>query len=153
MRAPIHHKEKLMTRISGGARLILCAGLLLGGAGQTAQAVDHSFSSGFKFQERDGQALYQGICQGCHMPQAQGAVGAGAYPALAGDPRLASKVYPAFMVVNGHKAMPSFAGMLDDDQIAAVANYVRSHFGNQYTDQVTAAEVKALRPNKPAASE
>jgi mono/diheme cytochrome c family protein len=151
MRAPIHHKEKLMTRISGGARLMLCAGLVLGGAGQTAQAVDHSFSSGFKFQERDGEALYQGICQGCHMPQGQGAIGAGAYPALAGNPRLASKIYPAFMVINGKKAMPSFAGALDDDQVAAVANYVRSHFGNQYTDQVTPAEVKALRPKAPPA--
>ncbi len=128
---------------------------MAGATGQTAhQAVDHSFSSGFKFQERDGQALYQGICQGCRCAaEAQGArIGAGAYPALAGDPRLASKVYPAFMVVNGHKAMPSFAGMLDDDQVAAVANYVRSHFGNQYTDQVTAAEVKALRPKEPPAA-
>lgn len=144
-----------MNPILSSARLALCAGLLFGLAGHAAQAapVDHSFSSGFKFQEHDGEALYQGICQGCHMPNAKGAIGAGAYPALAGNPRLASKVYPAYMVVNGNKAMPSFGAMLDDDQIAAVANYVRSHFGNQYTDQVTPAEVEALRPKKPAASE
>ena len=47
----------------------------------------------------------------------------------------------------------ALSAMLDDDQVAAVAKYVRSHFGNQYTDQVTPAEVEALRPKKPAASE
>jgi mono/diheme cytochrome c family protein len=152
MRRPIANKDKLMTPISSSARLALCAGLLLGLTSQAAQAVDHSFSSGFKFQETTGEAIFQGVCQGCHMPQGQGAAGAGAYPALAGNPRLASKAYPAFMVVNGNKAMPSLGAMFDDDQVAAVVNYVRSHFGNSYTDQVTAAEVKALRPKQPAAS-
>ena len=33
---------------------------------------------------------------------------------------------------------------LDDRQIAAVVNYVRSHFGNRYTDEVSAADVAAL---------
>ena len=28
--------------------------------------------------------------------------------------------------------------------IAAVINYVRSHFGNNYTDKITAADVHAL---------
>lgn len=156
MRASIGNKDQHMTPTSLSARLVLCAGLLLGLSGPAAQAqntVDHAFSSGFKFQESGGEAIFQGICQGCHMPQAQGAVGAGAYPALAGNPRLASKVYPAYMVVNGNKAMPSFAAMLDDEQVAAVANYVRSHFGNSYTDTVTPAEVKALRPKHPAESE
>jgi len=31
-------------------------------------------------------------------------------------------------------------------QIAAVINYVRMHFGNHYTDAITAAEVAALDP-------
>ena len=152
MRGLTHDKDKLMTSISGSARLVLGAGLLLALAGP-ARAVDHSFSSGMTFQERSGEAIFQNVCQGCHMPQGQGAVGSGAYPALAGNPRLASKVYPAFMVINGNKAMPSFAAYFDDDQVAAVANYVRSHFGNQYTDTITPAEVKALRPKHPAASE
>jgi mono/diheme cytochrome c family protein len=35
--------------------------------------------------------------------------------------------------------------MLDDDQVAAVVNYVRTHFGNHYADVVTPAQVKAVR--------
>jgi mono/diheme cytochrome c family protein len=34
--------------------------------------------------------------------------------------------------------------MLSEAQIAAVINYVRTNFGNHYTDSITAAEVVAL---------
>ena len=96
------------------------------------------------FDERTGQALYEGICQGCHMSNAKGAAGAGVYPALAGNPKLAAKLYPATMVIHGRKAMPGFGGALDPTQVAAVVNYVRTHFGNHYTDKVTVTEVKQL---------
>ena len=139
-----------MILLTRGARLALGAGLLLSSA---AWAIDHSFSSGFAFNEHSGEEIFQNVCQGCHMPQGQGAIGAGAYPALAGNPRLASKVYPAFMVVRGNKAMPAFGAMLDDEQVAEVANYVRTHFGNHYGDSITPAEVKALRPAQPPAAE
>lgn len=102
------------------------------------------FSSGNVFEEEDGQSIYQNICQGCHMPDAKGAVGAGHYPALAGNTNLASAVYPAIVVANGLRSMPPFAGMLDDEQIASVVNYVRTHFGNEYKDSITAATVKTL---------
>jgi mono/diheme cytochrome c family protein len=92
-----------------------------------------------------GEALYKEICQACHMPDAKGASGAGAYPALAANPKLAGKAYPVFVVINGLKAMPSFGVSLSDRQIADVVNYIRSHFGNRYTDTVTSGEVKALR--------
>ena len=38
------------------------------------------------FALEGGEAIYKGICQGCHMADARGASGAGAYPALAGNP-------------------------------------------------------------------
>ena len=38
--------------------------------------------------QQGGEAIYKGICQDCHMPDARGAVGAGMYPALAGNPKL-----------------------------------------------------------------
>ena len=38
------------------------------------------------------------------------------------------------------------AFMMSDDQVAAVVNYVRTHFGNHYDDAVTKDEVKAARP-------
>lgn len=98
------------------------------------------------FPEQTGEGLYKGVCQGCHMPDAQGAVGAGAYPALAKDAKLQTPAYPTLVVINGQKAMPQFGDALSDDQIASVVNYIRSSFGNHYADKITPAQVKALRP-------
>jgi len=97
------------------------------------------------YPQQSGEELYQGICQGCHMSDAKGAVGAGAYPALAGDRRLAVSIYPITVVVHGQRAMPSFGPELSDAQIANVINYVRTHFGNQYKDSVSPADVQAAR--------
>ena len=97
------------------------------------------------FAANSGEAVFKSICQGCHMPDAKGATGAGAYPALAANPNLEAAGYPLMLVVNGHKAMPAFGGMLTDQQVADVVNYVRTHFGNKYTDAVKAADVKAVR--------
>ena len=98
-----------------------------------------------KFDQRSGEELFKNICQGCHMPDARGATGAGTYPALAANAKLAAAVYPITVVLHGQRAMPTFADMLDDEQIASVVNYVRTHFGNRYKDQVTAEAVRALR--------
>jgi mono/diheme cytochrome c family protein len=104
-----------------------------------------SFSTTGKFVHTDGAVLYRAICQGCHMPDARGAKGAGEYPALAANPKLAAAAFPATRVLAGWLGMPSFAANLSDDQIAAVVNYVRTHFDNHYTDMLTAADVARLR--------
>jgi mono/diheme cytochrome c family protein len=119
-------------------------------AAALAQNAEHSppgpaLSAGFKFSERSGEDLYANVCQGCHMPDGKGAIGAGAYPPLAGDKALEANGYPVAVVVNGQRAMPPLGEMMNDDQIAAVVNYVRTHFGNNYQDAVTAADVKAVR--------
>jgi mono/diheme cytochrome c family protein len=44
--------------------------------------------------------------------------------------------------------MPGFATVLDDAQIAAIANYVRSSWGNAASADVTAAAVARLRGAK-----
>lgn len=98
--------------------------------------------SGYPYQS--GRELYEHICQGCHMPDAKGAAGAGAYPALAGDRRLQSPLYPVVVLLRGQKAMPSFAD-LTDAQIAAVTNYVRASFGNQFPGSAAADDVAKLR--------
>jgi|SRR5580658_3011421 mono/diheme cytochrome c family protein len=110
-----------------------------------------------KFAQQSGEELYQGICQGCHMPDAKGATGAGTYPALANNPRLAASIYAITVVVNGQRAMPSFGranppfgAALSSVQIANVLNYVRTHFGNQYSDVITPAAVKAALGEPPA---
>ena len=98
-----------------------------------------------KFPQQTGEDLYTHICQGCHMPDAKGAIGAGAYPALASNPRLAAAIYPITVVLRGQRAMISLGESLDDQQVAAVLNYVRTHFGNRYKDVVTPAMVAARR--------
>ena len=79
------------------------------------------------------------------MPDAKGATGAGAYPALANDSRLNAAIYPITVVINGQRAMPNFGDDLSDEQIAGVINYIRTHFGNRYKDVVSPAAVKAAR--------
>jgi mono/diheme cytochrome c family protein len=133
-----------MTRPTpAGVLPVLGLGLALGLAALSGPVRAQGFGGGYS--EQTGEALYTGICQGCHMPGAKGAVGAGAYPALAGDRKLAAKAYPVLVVLRGQKAMPEFGSALTDGQVANVVNYVRSHFGNSYTDPVTPDEVKALR--------
>ncbi len=105
------------------------------------------------YPQKSGEDLYRGICQGCHMPNALGAVGAGAYPALAHDIRLAAAVYPLTVVLNGQRAMPPIGVDLSDEQVANVVNYIRTHFGNRYKDAVTPAAVHALRRSPPQEAE
>jgi mono/diheme cytochrome c family protein len=102
-------------------------------------------SPGFTFAERSGEELYANVCQGCHMVDGKGASGAATYPSIANDTSLEQSGYPLAVVVNGQKAMPPFGAMMNDDQVAAVVNYVRTHFGNHYQAAVTAAAVKAVR--------
>jgi mono/diheme cytochrome c family protein len=105
-----------------------------------------AFSKGQRgFDQRTGEAIYRSICQGCHMPDGKGATGAGTYPALAQNVRLSGAPYPIVTVLSGRRDMPAFGRSLDDEQVAAVVGYIRTHLGNAYTDAVTAAQVDALR--------
>jgi len=103
------------------------------------------YGASFKFTERSGAELYANVCRACHMADGEGAAGAGAYPRLAGDKALAAGGYVIHVVVDGRRAMPPFGGMMDDDQVAAVVNYVRTHFGNDYRGAVTSRDVEAAR--------
>jgi mono/diheme cytochrome c family protein len=104
-----------------------------------------TFSSGFRFVEMTGEELFANVCQGCHMPDATGATGAGTYPSLVANRNLDASGYAVHLVVNGRRGMPAFGDMMTDGQIAAVVNYLRTHFGNSYKDAVTTAEVRQAR--------
>jgi mono/diheme cytochrome c family protein len=137
---------------------IRCAAALLCSAGPAgiAWADSATVAQTAGLGSVSGAEIYGHICQGCHMPQAQGAAGAGHYPKLAGDPALVSWQYVAVTVLNGKNGMPAFgvvpnqyefifgAVRLSDAQVAEVVNYVRSHFGNKWKGAVTAAQVAAL---------
>lgn len=128
--------------------LLTLAASLIGAAITSARAepTDLRFSNPARFMPQSGEALYADICQGCHMPGGVGAVGAGTYPALARNPKLAAAGYVLSLVINGRKGMPPFGGLLTDQQVAAVVAYVRTHFGNEFSEEVTAADARASRP-------
>ncbi len=121
------------------------AALLLMTAVARADGAGPSFGNPYRYTEAGGEAVYGAACAGCHMPDGRGAVGAGAYPALQNDPRLAAAGYSIGLVLHGRKAMPPFARTLTDEQVAAVVGYVRTHFGNTYPAAPNAADVAAAR--------
>jgi mono/diheme cytochrome c family protein len=98
-----------------------------------------------------GAKVYAANCAGCH-----GATGAGRaplIPPLAGNDSVmaAAPTNVLGAVLNGLPpwrvalAMPSFAAGLSDAEIAAVANYVRTSWGNNATANATPSEVMAAR--------
>jgi mono/diheme cytochrome c family protein len=115
------------------------------GQGAGSSASEPASSVGAKFIEKSGEELFAGVCQGCHMSDGKGATGAGSYPSLAGNSHLEASGYPIVVVVNGQRGMPPFGAMMSDEQVAAVVNYVRTHFGNRYPDAVTVEDVRAVR--------
>ncbi|WP_458097716.1 c-type cytochrome [Roseomonas sp. WA12] len=142
---------------SAGAALLPLPALSQAGAASPPQSAQqrqgeaasdsHGFVSATRFGQQDGRALYGAICAGCHMPDGRGAVGAGAYPALAGNEKLEFPDYPVSIVLNGLHGMPGFANQLDDQQVAAVVNWVRTNLGNNYrNDPATPESVKTARP-------
>jgi len=123
----------------------LAASFALMASAAAAQEGQRTFSQGYRFVEMSGEELYNNVCRGCHMIDARGATGAGSYPSLASNPNLEQAGYPVTLVVRGRRAMPPFGNMMNDAQIAAVVNYLRTHFGNNFSDAVTAQDVSEAR--------
>jgi mono/diheme cytochrome c family protein len=130
---------------------VMLMALLMSAATVSAQAVAQdaprtfTISPGYRFTEKSGEALYNAACAGCHMPDGKGAQGAGHYPALADNPAVEAAPYVIGNVLHGRKAMPSFGDAMNDDQVAAVVNYTRTHFGNRFAGSVTPSQVRGLR--------
>jgi len=120
---------------------ILCTGISWADADSTS----HIGPDTDMRETYSGAEVYQRYCLACHMEDGTGAQGAGYFPALAENNKLAAAGYPIFVVLNGLGGMPWFNGMLQDDEIAAVVNYIRSNFGNNFTDQAAAQDVAIMR--------
>jgi len=129
---------------------VLGASVMLPAAAVTLPVAPTMTDSGrivgpFKFSQRGGAVLYRAICQGCHMADGTGATGAGSFPALANNLKLAAAGYPIFRVLYGRGAMPPFKDQLDDQQVCDIVTYIRMSFGNSYPDKVTAEQVTMMR--------
>src|SRR5688572_11803070 len=117
-----------MRRNPSGALLALAAAA---GVAASVQAQDAPGGTTSVQVSTEGREVYEQICQSCHMADAKGGGGAGTgIPALAGNPRMASKDYIASVVYHGRGGMPWFNEMLTEQQIAAVSTYVRDHFNS-----------------------
>ena len=146
--------KRFPTMILAASATLACATIAASaGAQSTPRATsapvagdaDGAFVTASRFSQPTGEQLYASVCAGCHMADGRGAVGAGFYPALARNQKLASGGYPLYVVMKGMNGMPPLGEMMSDKQVADVVNYVRSSFGNRYRDKVTPAEAQALR--------
>jgi mono/diheme cytochrome c family protein len=103
--------------------------------------------------DANGAAVYAENCARCHGANGEGV--ANNFPNLAGNQSLWDGPPNDIisMVLGGYtswhpnqSAMPSFRATLTDDQIAAVANYIRTNWGNQGVADATGDMVADLRP-------
>lgn len=94
------------------------------------------------------QVYKQARCYACHGEQGFGGVG----PSFRQDQFLAIGDYVIAQILIGRSVMPSFAETLNDEQIAAVATYIRESWGNKFgavkADEVAATR-KALKEKMP----
>lgn len=101
----------------------------------------------------EGTRLYIDNCSGCHQSSGRGIVNV--IPPLDGNPAIIAPdgsdiikvVIRGINARNGYIPMPAFAAKLTDDEIATIANYVRTSWGNSASANVTAAQVKKVRAN------
>ena len=98
-----------------------------------------------------GGTLYLDNCSGCHQASGRGVPRV--FPPLAGngvvvaaDPNDIIKVIDRGVSArSGFIAMPAFATQLTDQQVADIANYVRSSWGNKAPPNATATMVARMR--------
>jgi len=75
-----------------------------------------------------GRTIFANNCAACHGAAGQGEQG----PALAGNEALGDTGYLARTIIHGFGYMPPFGDQLNDNQVAAVASYIRNSWGNEF---------------------
>lgn len=106
-------------------------------------------------ESKPGASVYIDNCAACHRTDGQGYTRV--FPALAGNPVvqtadptslihvvLAGGTVPATGTAPSTFTMPAFAWRLDDQEVAAVVNFIRTSWGNQGS-AVTAKDVSNMR--------
>lgn len=94
----------------------------------------------------EGEQIYAAVgCAGCHGIDGGGGVG----PALAGNQNLNDAAYVVTQILQGGETMPPFGDRLTNEEVAAVANYVRGAWGNAALEPVTPEAVEAARGAAP----
>ena len=98
-----------------------------------------------------GAVLYMDNCGGCHQATGRGLPGV--FPPLAGNGvvvapdagNIIKVVDGGIKARGGYVPMPSFKDRLTDQQVAEIANYIRSSWGNKAPPNATPAMVGKMR--------
>jgi len=99
-------------------------------------------SAGATVSVQVGASVYAKNCSACHGGGGAGGIG----PALAGNPHvnIDNAVPMLTTILQGRNGMPSWRGQLSAGDIAAVATYVRSSWGND-ASPVTIQQVTSIK--------
>ncbi|HYI24325.1 MAG TPA: cytochrome c, partial [Thermomicrobiales bacterium] len=91
-----------------------------------------------------GEEIFSTVCIACHQPDGKGIEGI--YLPLAGNPlvTLDDPTYLITTILNGRGGMPRFDSTYSDEDIAAIATWVRQAWDNDATP-VTADQVAEIR--------
>ena len=93
-----------------------------------------------------GAKVYASNCAACHQPNGKGA---GAFPALDGSKMvLGPKAAQYNIMINGKGAMPKWAGVISDGDIAAVMTYTRNAWGNKTGEIIQTQDIVSARAGK-----
>ena len=97
-------------------------------------------------QKERGAKVYAANCAACHQPNGKGA---GAFPALDGSKMvLGPKAAQYDILINGKGAMPKWAGVISDGDIAAVMTYTRNAWSNKTGDAIQTQDIVSARASK-----
>ena len=97
-------------------------------------------------QKERGAKVYASNCAACHQANGKGA---GAFPALDGSKMvLGPKAAQYNILINGKGAMPKWAGVISDGDIAAVMTYTRNAWGNKTGEVIQTQEIITARGGK-----
>jgi cytochrome c oxidase cbb3-type subunit 2 len=147
-----------------GSRITPVGAVYAGASGQAALEASKpagpppsaaAASGPYTYDANEGKSLFDSTCAACHQAGGEGV--AGTFPPLKGNAAVNdadAKTQIATIldgrqgtVIGGQKysgVMPPFGSQLSDAQVANVANYERSSWGN-HGKHVTADEVAAIR--------
>jgi cbb3-type cytochrome c oxidase subunit III len=103
---------------------------------------DQVAAAGSPVSAQVGAGVFAKNCAACHGANGQGGIG----PALAENPHvnIANPTAMLTTILQGRNVMPSWRGQLSASDIASVATFIRSSWGNR-VGAVTVQEVTAIK--------
>ena len=112
------------------------------GNGASPVTEEQVASAGAPVSVQVGGSVYAKNCAACHGANGAGGIG----PALAGNPKvnIANPTAMLTTILQGRNLMPSWRGQLSASDIAAVATYVRSSWGNS-VPAISVQDVTAIK--------